>query len=131
MLWLWGALCLHPRPKRGSELHDNAEWMRINIAALALVSYYAVCSVFALGPFLFFFYLSQNAGKFSSAPRVTHMPAMWRKINQSVFLERSLGEEVITAQSNWASLHVEDQKEKRMLFPLLKLILSGPLATSL
>lgn len=39
-----------PRPKRGSEPHNNAEWMRINIAALALVSYYAVCTVFALGP---------------------------------------------------------------------------------
>lgn len=42
------------RPQRGSEPPDNAEWMRINIAALALVSYYAVCTDFALGPVFFF-----------------------------------------------------------------------------
>lgn len=48
------------RPQRGSEPPDNAEWMRINIAALALVSYYAVCTDFALGPVFFFvFFLKE------------------------------------------------------------------------
>lgn len=41
---------------------------------------------------------------------------------------------MITAQSSWASLHVEDQKEKWMLFPLLTWVdgtPSAPVATGL
>lgn len=41
---------------------------------------------------------------------------------------------MITAQSNWASLHVDDQKEKWMLFPLLTWVdgtPSAPVATCL
>lgn len=44
-----GCSVFTPRPKRGSEPHNNAEWIRIKIEALALVSYYAVCTVFAVG----------------------------------------------------------------------------------
>jgi len=45
------------QPKRGSEPHDNAKWIQIKIAAVALVSYYAVYTVFAMSspPFFFFF----------------------------------------------------------------------------
>lgn len=63
-----GCSVFTPRPKRGSEPHNNAEWIRIKIEALALVSYYAVCTVFAVGRSFFLF--KKNAGMFCNAPRV-------------------------------------------------------------
>ena len=87
-----------PRPKRGSEPNNNAEWMWINIAALLLVSYYAVCSVFALGFVFFFFffffykgiYHSKNAGKFCTKGTVSpHKACSVKKIkNKSACIFR-------------------------------------------
>lgn len=49
-----GVLCVHGlAPQRGSKPQDNAEWLRINIAALVLVLYSAVCTIFAVGPAAF------------------------------------------------------------------------------
>lgn len=128
-----GRFAFTQRPKRGSEPHNNAEWIWIKIAAL--VSYYAVCSVFALGPVFFFFkgiyIVLKMKGSFCSAPRVPchhTRAAMWKNKAACIFRiePKQNSEEKKNARVRndycWEQggiITCWGSKEKRIIFPLL------------
>lgn len=114
-----GRTVFTPRPKRGSEPHDNAEWMGIKIAALALVSYYAVCAVFCSGPCFFLkgIFDPKNAGKSFAMHQeyhvITQVPRI-HKYSVGIFriapLLRSRWENIIFVVRKWFSGPAESNR---------------------